>query len=102
MRKLITILFMTLTLHGLGQDKIPDSDLQPFFGTRLFVSLDGNDTLALDYNEDTLIWVTNNSLNYRYIKDTLLAYDYQGTWKGLDTSDITGYWQKSANYVYNL
>ena len=37
--------------------------------------------------------------------DTVRANDYQGTWYGMDTSQVgsgSGYWSKNGNYLYTL
>jgi hypothetical protein len=105
MKKILVIAILTvLSFWGYTQDTIPDSYSDPFYGVRQYVSMDGKDTIAMHYNGDTAIWVSNDSLNYYYIKDTLIAYNYNGLWKGLDTSDVggggTGYWFKAGNYLY--
>ncbi|MCF8218789.1 MAG: hypothetical protein K9J21_07380, partial [Bacteroidales bacterium] len=56
-----------------AQDTLPDTYSDPFYGPRYFVSMDAADTAALHYNGDTLIWTSNDSLNYRYIKDSLIV-----------------------------
>src|SRR6056297_3638723 len=67
MKKLITILFILLSLAGYSQ--MPDSQAQPFYGTRYFVSMDGLDTLAIWYENDTIKWSSTDSV---YIDKLLL------------------------------
>jgi hypothetical protein len=101
------LLFILLILPFTLKAQLPDTKARPFYGTRYFVSMDGDDTLALHYNGDSTIWISNDSLNYFAVKDTLWAEDYQGTWKGLDTSDFSTsvehdlvYAADSANIVW--
>src|SRR6056297_1694653 len=80
MKKLITILFILLSLAGYSQ--MPDSQAQPFYGTRYFVSLDGQDSLAIWYENDTIKWSSTDSV---YI-EKLLYEDLTG---GADTISDT-------------
>jgi hypothetical protein len=72
-RILLLIGFILFGFSLWGQDTIPDSGVQPFYGVRYFVSMDAKDTAALHYNGDTLIIVTNDSLGYRFIKDNFIV-----------------------------
>src|SRR6056297_1676948 len=69
MKKLITILFILLSISGYSQ--MPESQAQPFYGTRYFVSMDGQDTLAIWYENDTIKWSSTDSV---YIETLLLDY----------------------------
>lgn len=108
MRKLITAISLLIAITGVAQDDIPPSSSQPFYDVRYFVSFDTQDTVSIGIAGDTVRWISDQNNHYWWVNDTILAQNYIGLWKGLDTTyfiaphDLSGIRDTVSNHEDTL